>query len=45
MTPKCSKCGTVLSFYREISERGKVIKVCRNSSCTMYNYEISFSER
>lgn len=45
MVEKCTKCGNVLSFYAEIPERGKVIKVCKNPNCTMYNFEVSFSER
>ncbi len=45
MVPKCTKCGEVLSFLREELERGKVIKVCRNSKCSMYHYPVAFSER
>lgn len=45
MTEKCTKCQEVLWFYAEDRARGKVIKVCKNPNCTMYNSQISFSER
>ena len=45
MTEKCTKCQEVLWFYAEDRARGKVIKVCKNPKCTMYNFKISFSER
>lgn len=45
MTEKCTKCQEVLWFYAEDRARGKVIKVCKNPNCTMYNFKISFSER
>ena len=45
MTEKCTKCQEVLWFYAEDVARGKVIKVCKNPNCTMYNFKISFSER
>lgn len=45
MTEKCTKCQEVLWFYAEDRARGKVIKVCKNPNCTMYNFQISFSER
>ena len=44
-TEKCTKCNEVLWFYAEDTARGKVIKVCKNPNCTMYNFKISFSER
>lgn len=45
MTEKCTKYQEVLWFYAEDRARGKVIKVCKNPNCTMYNFQISFSER
>ena len=45
MTERCTKCNEVLWFYAEDAARGKVIKVCKNPKCTMYNFKISFSER
>ena len=45
MTERCTKCNEVLWFYAEDAARGKVIKVCKNPNCTMYNFKISFSER
>ena len=45
MTEKCTKCQEVLWFYAEDRARGKVTKVCTNPNCTMYNFQISFSER
>ena len=45
MTEKCTKCQEVLWFYAEDAARGKVIKVCKNPKCTMYNFKVSFSER
>lgn len=45
MTERCTKCNEVLWFYAEDTARGKVIKVCKNPKCTMYNFKISFSER
>ena len=39
------ECQEVLWFYAEDRARGKVIKVCKNPNCTMYNFQISFSER
>lgn len=45
MTERCTKCNEVLWFYAEDATRGKVIKVCKNPNCTMYNFKISFSER
>ena len=45
MTEKCTKCYEVLWFYAADDARGKVIKVCKNPNCTMYNFKVSFSER
>lgn len=45
MTEKCTKCHEVLWFYAADDARGKVIKVCKNPNCTMYNFKVSFSER
>ena len=45
MTEKCTKCQEVLWFYAEDAARSKVIKVCKNPKCTMYNFKVSFSER
>ena len=45
MTEKCTKCQEVLWFYAEDVARGKVIKVCKNPKCTMYNFKVSFSEQ
>ena len=45
MTERCTKCNEVLWFYAADYARGKVIKVCKNPKCTMYNFKVSFSER
>lgn len=45
MTEKCTKYQEVLWFYAEDAARGKVMKVCKNPKCTMYNFQIYFSER
>lgn len=45
MTEKCTKYQEVLWFYTEDAARGKVMKVCKNPKCTMYNFQIYFSER
>lgn len=39
---KCDKCGGTMYWVRD-NANGKVIRWCLNKNCSLYKYEISFS--
>lgn len=40
---KCAKCGDSMWFKRDDDARHKVIRVCKNSACSMKDFEVSYS--
>lgn len=45
MAETCTKCKEQLMIVQIDEARGKIIKACNNSKCSMYGQPISFSER